>query len=280
VDDSGKVRDVKVLRGIGSGCDEEAVRVVSGMPDWIPGKQNGIPQSVYYNLPISFSISNKSKVQTSGNSTTNLYVKGQAISMTYYNDGVQYLKEGKYYSAEKKFQEALEVNNRDVDAIFNLGIARYYLGDTSGACWLWKGMTVYGDKGSTQNYEKYCSACKDSIEANTILSLETIKRIQSNSKESKKLVMPYFKLAEGKPKKYLAEKISILKSKSRKDKCKFTVTFLVASDGRIIEPSISNGSTNGNDEEVFKAFNDMPKWNSGIYDFSPVGMYQEIELSN
>jgi len=48
--------DVKVLRGIGYGCDEEALRVIKNMPAWNPGKQNGKPVRVYFNLPINFQI--------------------------------------------------------------------------------------------------------------------------------------------------------------------------------------------------------------------------------
>ena len=54
VDKTGKVGDVQVLRGIGGGCDKEAVRVVKGMPSWTAGKQRGKPVSVYYNLPVRF----------------------------------------------------------------------------------------------------------------------------------------------------------------------------------------------------------------------------------
>jgi len=54
VDKKGKVGDVQVLRGIGGGCDKEAVRVVKSMPDWTPGKQRGKTVSVYYNLPVRF----------------------------------------------------------------------------------------------------------------------------------------------------------------------------------------------------------------------------------
>ena len=50
----GSVADAKVLRGIGSGCDEEALRVVNSMPKWKAGTQNGKPVAVYYNLPLSF----------------------------------------------------------------------------------------------------------------------------------------------------------------------------------------------------------------------------------
>jgi len=41
VEKDGSISDVKVLRGIGGGCDEEAVRVVKSMPKWKPGKQRG-----------------------------------------------------------------------------------------------------------------------------------------------------------------------------------------------------------------------------------------------
>ncbi len=54
VDRDGGITGVKVLRGIGGGCDEEAVRVVKNMPRWNPGKQRGKPVRVQYNLPINF----------------------------------------------------------------------------------------------------------------------------------------------------------------------------------------------------------------------------------
>lgn len=56
VDTKGDITDVKVLRGIGGGCDEEALRVVKNMPKWSPGKQRGKPVKVSYNLPIRFSL--------------------------------------------------------------------------------------------------------------------------------------------------------------------------------------------------------------------------------
>lgn len=56
VNEDGKISNVKILRGIGGGCDEEAKRVVEGMPVWEPGKQNGKNVAVYFNLPIQFRI--------------------------------------------------------------------------------------------------------------------------------------------------------------------------------------------------------------------------------
>lgn len=54
VEKDGSVTDIKVLRGIGGGCDEEAIRVVRSMPKWNPGKQRGKPVRVQYNLPVRF----------------------------------------------------------------------------------------------------------------------------------------------------------------------------------------------------------------------------------
>lgn len=54
VDKDGSITNVKVLRGIGGGCDEEAVKVVEGMPKWEPGKQRNKAVRVQYNLPINF----------------------------------------------------------------------------------------------------------------------------------------------------------------------------------------------------------------------------------
>ncbi len=56
VEGNGEVTEVKKLRGIGGGCDEEAMRVVKAMPSWKPGRQNGKLVRVEYNLPIGFTI--------------------------------------------------------------------------------------------------------------------------------------------------------------------------------------------------------------------------------
>ncbi len=54
VEKDGSITDVKVVKGIGAGCDEEAVRVVSSAPDWNPGKQRGMAVRVYRTVPIRF----------------------------------------------------------------------------------------------------------------------------------------------------------------------------------------------------------------------------------
>lgn len=56
VDTNGAISNIEVLKGIGGGCDEEAVRVLRNMPRWNPGKNNGRPVRVHFNLPVSFTL--------------------------------------------------------------------------------------------------------------------------------------------------------------------------------------------------------------------------------
>lgn len=56
VEPDGSISNVAVLRGIGGGCDEEAVRVVNSMPKWKPGKQRGSAVRCAYTVPIIFKL--------------------------------------------------------------------------------------------------------------------------------------------------------------------------------------------------------------------------------
>ncbi len=56
VEKDGSIAQVKILRGIGGGCDEEAVRVTKMMPKWKPGKQRGKEVRVSYQMPIKFTL--------------------------------------------------------------------------------------------------------------------------------------------------------------------------------------------------------------------------------
>ena len=56
VEKDGSITNVTILRGIGSGCDEEAMRVVKSMPKWNPGLQCGRAVRVSCNLPINFKL--------------------------------------------------------------------------------------------------------------------------------------------------------------------------------------------------------------------------------
>lgn len=56
IDKEGNITEVKAIKGIGAGCDEEAVRVIKNAPKWKPGKQRGKPVKVKMVLPINFTL--------------------------------------------------------------------------------------------------------------------------------------------------------------------------------------------------------------------------------
>jgi TonB family protein len=61
VEKDGSITNVKIIRGIGGGCDEESVRVVSSMPKWNPGMEKAKPVRTQFNIPIKFSLDNGDK---------------------------------------------------------------------------------------------------------------------------------------------------------------------------------------------------------------------------
>jgi TonB family protein len=65
VNSLGVVEKAEVLRGISPECDNEALRVINLLDNWIPGKQNGRPVNVYYIMPVEFRLYGDSKLTKS-----------------------------------------------------------------------------------------------------------------------------------------------------------------------------------------------------------------------
>lgn len=58
IERNGSLSNIKILRGIGGGCDEEALRVLKNSPSWAAGMQNGQKVRVAYTMPIFFQLAN------------------------------------------------------------------------------------------------------------------------------------------------------------------------------------------------------------------------------
>ncbi len=56
IEKDGSISNVKILRGIGGGCDEAVVEMIKNMPKWKPAKQRGKPVRCQFNLPINFEL--------------------------------------------------------------------------------------------------------------------------------------------------------------------------------------------------------------------------------
>ncbi len=57
VDKNGNIKNIKILKSLHYACDEEAIRVLKSMPQWIPGKHHGENVSVNYRIPIVYKFS-------------------------------------------------------------------------------------------------------------------------------------------------------------------------------------------------------------------------------
>jgi TonB family protein len=68
----GSIKDIKVLRGIETSLDNEAIRVIKMMPKWKPGTLKGKPVNVMCNLPINFKINGDNPSVSNDNSTVNI----------------------------------------------------------------------------------------------------------------------------------------------------------------------------------------------------------------
>lgn len=80
----GEITDVKTEKGIGFGADAEAVRVISMMPRWIPGKQAGQSVNVKYTMPIRFQLE-ESQSNVSNNAfkdVQKILIDGKVVSKT------------------------------------------------------------------------------------------------------------------------------------------------------------------------------------------------------
>lgn len=106
VEKNGQLSDVKVTRGLGSGTDEEAIRVLKNSPAWNPGLDKQQPVRVKYNINVNFSLSKNKPEQKTGSVHKNLKAEfpgGEERLRTYLAKNIQYThatqtkKEGKVY---------------------------------------------------------------------------------------------------------------------------------------------------------------------------------------
>jgi TonB family protein len=141
VNKDGTIGDVKVLKGIGYGADEEAVRVIKNMPKWYPGMQNGKPVNVQYTLPISFTLDGK-QLNLQGKTDPATYPKtfsavaGSASTLKT-GDGTTFIQlkganNPLYIVDGKEVEELNSLNPKDIESIS-------ILKDASAT-------SVYGDK--------------------------------------------------------------------------------------------------------------------------------------
>lgn len=114
VNKDGTVKDAKIVRSVDKSIDAEALRVISAMPKWQPGYQDGKAVSVRYTVPVTFRLTGESgKVQPTGAGNDNTNVK---ISSDNNNVNISF-KDTRYYVINGVHVDAAEVKKISADKI-------------------------------------------------------------------------------------------------------------------------------------------------------------------
>ena len=106
VEPDGSINDIGITKSVSPSLDAEAMRVVSAMPRWIPGKQAGKPVSTKYTLPITFRLQGdsvqktkpaKKKKENEGVTEMASFPGGKVALLKYLKNNLKYPPAAKYY---------------------------------------------------------------------------------------------------------------------------------------------------------------------------------------
>ena len=259
VDMNGSIITPKIVKGIGGGCDEEALRVVKMMPVWTPGKQNGHTVNVFYNIPVLFGDEESPHVQT-------------LATKSPYENGVELLKQGKYEESIKEFDMAIELKESNVDAYYNRGVAKFRMRETSAACRDWSSAAHLGDNTVFYQLDKFC----DSL----IIYMGDTTRTSNNKVFMLVQEMPLFPGGEQAMYEFIGRNTKYPTHAIEKDiQGKVFVHFYIDKVGNVVNPKIIRGIGGGCDEEALRVISSMPRWTPGKQDGKPVNVSYEVPVS-
>lgn len=258
VERDGKVSNVKLIKGIGGGCDEEAVRVIRKMPLWIPGKLNGTPVRVYKTLPISFSLAIPPP------SKQKIYIEVDSVPQF---PGGEFKLNNYLINSISEFQSKIDSTHNHLDVYF-----------------------VVERDGRTSNV-----FLKDSINVKAEKEIKTFiqnmplwKPGKIGNTDVRTLVMlpmdfsklKVFTVIESMPKfpeeienmfKFLAENMKYPETaRNNGIQGRVFINFIVEPDGSITNAKVLKGIGGGCDEEALRVVNMMPKWKPGTQHGKPV----------
>ena len=144
VEEDGRVTRAEVVRGVDPSLDEEALRVVRGMPNWIPAENGGKVVRSWVNLPVLFRLTGNDSSESGTNMTSNsvnesrptipaTQIKGRNVfrlPTSHFTDArknaPEYLKEIKRVSKEKAYAKYLQMKKEHKEVIFFLDMADYF----------------------------------------------------------------------------------------------------------------------------------------------------------
>ncbi len=146
VSERGQISNIRTLHAPHQDLADEAIRVISGMPEWIPAMQDGRPVKMQFNLPINFTLKNSGQSDSTAIRKYALYTEGKALY-----DNKQYEK------AALKLEECIALGPVG-DAVIILCAQCYLeLNNTSKACECLSRVSDKEAKTARKLMNKHCS---------------------------------------------------------------------------------------------------------------------------
>lgn len=252
VEKDGSLSSVKILRGIGGGCDEEAIRVIQLMPEWNPGESNGETVRVKNTLPVNFSLAKPAISQTK------IYIEVDTLPQFKGGDEMlsKYISEG-----------ISGFDPRESDTITDSRINVFFVVEIDGQISnvVVKDSTPFILKErAIEIVQQMPNWIPGKIENTTVRSLFAVP-VDFN----------IFQVVEEQPEfpggmnqlyEYLKRNVKYPKfAKEHGIQGRVFVNFIVEADGSITNAKVLRGPHPLLDKEALRVVNKMPKWKPGIH---------------
>jgi len=249
VETNGSVSDVVVLKPIGYGCDQEAIRLVSQMKGWKPGELNGKKVRVRSNTPVYF----KEELYTE----SRIYIKPDTLPE--FPGGIDSLFS--YLKQEKNYPEKAKAN--DIGGMVKINFVIEKDGSVSNSMIL--DSLGYGCDEETiriiSTMPKWEPGLMNGQPARSLLSLNLDFNPAFTVVES----MPSYPGGMGELMKFLANNIKYPpQAKSNGIQGRVFVNFVIEADGSVSNVRVLRGIGGGCDEEAVRVIKQMPKWDPGV----------------
>ena len=129
IDTTGRTCEYEIIKSSGDyGLDNEVMRLVNIMPNWIPATLNGKKVKCYFNLPVNFGVTDKFFKST---------IEARSLIIKYSKEGPAYFEAGKYAEAKETFLKVYKLNKKNSNALYELGNSYIKLNNKDSACVCW-----------------------------------------------------------------------------------------------------------------------------------------------
>lgn len=253
IDENGKVLRKKIVKNLCETCDEEVMRVLSAMPNWIPGKQNGKNVKVELVIPVKFTKDSR--------------------EIQLFKLAKQNFEEGNYIMADTIYSRIIRKYSTN-EAFYDRALTKLKLGNELDYCKdLYKAMGLK----SQDALIKYNESC---LKYDSLFKAMKEKEDKNVEVFEEAEIMPEYLGGQEGFFKYLKENIKYPKSASDAGiHGTVYVSFIVNKFGDVSNVKIVRGLNEACDKEALRVVSNMGKWKPGIQDGKKVSVHFHLPIS-